>query len=256
MSSFRKVMSTAVSAFVCVCAILGSLSLGNAQTMQSTNYRIQSDSVNFGGGLGTSTNYTLESTVGEIGTGDLSGTNYNLKAGYQQMVTTFLSMTVADAVLMTPSIPGISGGIANGSTTVTVTTDSSAGYQMTISASQSPAMQKGSDTIADYAPAGNPDFSFTTDATDSHLGYSPSGVDVATRFKDDGVSSCNTGVSETALACWDGLSTTPREIVRRISANTPNGSTTTVNFRVGIGGSVVQTSGVYVATTTLTTLPL
>ncbi len=256
MCSFRGVISTAISAFVCACVVLVSLSLSDAQTMQSSNYRIQSDSVNFGGGLGTSTNYTLESTAGEIATGDLTGTNYNLRAGYQQMVNTFLSMTPADVVLMTPAIPGISGGIANGSTTVTVTTDSSAGYQMTISASQSPAMQKGSDTIADYVPAGDPDFTFTTDATDGHLGYSPSGVDVTTRFKDDGVSVCNTGSSETSLACWDGLTTTPTEIVRRMSANTPNGSTTTVNFRVGIGGSVVQTGGVYTATTTLTALPL
>lgn len=157
---------------------------------------------------------------------------------------------------MTPSIPGISGGIANGSTTVTVTTDSPAGYQMTIAASQSPAMQKGSDTISDYIPVGgDPDFAFITDAVDAQLGYSPSGVDITSRFKDNGVS-CNAGTSETALACWDGLSTSAVEIVRRTSANTPNGSTTTVNFRVGIGGSVVQTGGTYTATTTLTAVSL
>ena len=254
--SLRDTLVTAFLALIFTPALLLCVSLTSAQVMQSTNYRIQSDSVNFGGGLSSSTNYSLESTVGEVATGDSSSASYKLKAGYQQMVNTFISMTAASGVVMTPSIPGVSGGIANGSTTVTVTTDSAAGYQMTIAASQSPAMQKGSDTIADYVPVGNPDYTFITDPADAHLGYSPSGVDVTARFKDNGALCGTGGISETALACWDGLSTSAVEIVRRISANTPNGSTTTVNFRVGVGGSVVQTAGTYVATTTLTAVAL
>ncbi len=253
---FRDISITFFSALLCTPIIALGIHLSAAQVMQSTSYRIESDSINFGGGLGSSTNYVLESTAGEVGTGDSSSTNFNLKAGYQQMVTTFISMTAANAVVMTPSIPGISGGIANGSTTVTVTTDSSAGYSLTIHADQSPAMQKGPHSIADYVPTGAPDFTFTTTASDSHFGYSPSGVDVVNRFKDDGVSLCNTGSSETSFACWDGLSTTPEVISERASANTPNGSTSTVNFRVGVGGSVVQTEGVYTATTTLTAVSL
>ncbi|QQR64961.1 hypothetical protein IPH92_00035 [Candidatus Kaiserbacteria bacterium] len=254
--SLRDTLVTTIIALVFTPMVFFGVSLTSAQVMQSTNYRIQSDSVNFGGGLSTSTNYSLESTAGEVATGDSTSTNYNLKAGYQQMLTTFISMTAASSILMTPSIPGISGGIANGSTTVTVTTDSAAGYQMTIAASQSPAMQKGSDTIPDYVPVGNPDFTFITNPADAHLGYSPSGVDVTSRFKDNGALCGTGGTQEADLACWDGLSMSAVEIVRRMSANTPNGSTTTVNFRVGIGGSVVQTSGTYVATTTLTAIAL
>ena len=253
--SFRDTLITACSALFLTPILMVCVSLVSAQVMQSTNYRIQSDSINFGGGFSTSTSYTLESTAGEVATGDSVSASYNLKAGYQQMVNTFISMTAASSVTMTPSIPGVTGGVANGSTTVTVTTDSASGYQMTIAASQSPAMKKGSDSIADYLPAGAPDFAFVTNPADSHLGYSPSGIDVNARFKDNGIS-CNTGASETELACWDGLSTSPVEIVRRTSANTPNGSTTTVNFRVGIGGAVVQTSGTYTATTTLTAVSL
>lgn len=254
--SLCDTLITTTVALIATPIVLISMSLANAQVMQSTNYRIQSDSINFGGGLSTSTNYKLESTAGEVATGDSSSTSFNLKAGYQQLVTTFISMTAVSSVSMLPSIPGISGGIANGSTTVTVTTDSPAGYQMTIASSQSPAMQKGADSIADYVPAGNPDFAFSTNATDSHLGYSPSGVDVTSRFKDNGAVCGTGGTQETNLACWDGLSTSAVEIVRRTSANTPNGSTTTVNFRVGIGGSVVQTAGTYTATTTLTAISL
>lgn len=251
----RELFLTTVTALIFTPLLVVSVGAALAQMMQSASYRIESDSVNFGGGLSTSTNYTLESTAGEVATGESSSTNYSLKAGYQQMHEVFISMTGASAVTMTPSIPGISGGTANGSTTVTVLTDSSSGYQLTIEAASSPALQNGGDTISDYVPVGNPDLTFTTTATDAHFGYSPSGVDIAQRFKDDTVS-CGTGSADTLLACWDGLSTSPVTIAERTSANHPLGSTTTVYFRVGIGGSVVQPGGTYTATTTLTALPL
>jgi hypothetical protein len=222
---------------------------------QSTNYRIESDSINFAGGLSSSTNYTLESTAGEIATGESGSASYNLKAGYQQMVSNYLAMTAPASVTMTPSLAGITGGTANGSTTVTVTTDSSAGYTLTILAESSPALVNGSDFISDYVPSGVPDFTFTTDAGESHFGYSPEGIDVVTRFKDDGAT-CNIDTIETTLACWDGLDTVNETISQRASANTPSGSTTTVNFRVGIGSGAVQAEGVYTATTTLTALSL
>ncbi len=245
----------------CVVTIIAVVAVGNtsftlAQVMQSSNYRIENDSVNVGGGFASSTSYSLESTNGEVGTGDLSSTNYAVRSGYQQMTNRFISMTTPSPVTMAPSIQGITGGTANGSTTVTVTTDSAAGYTLTISASQSPALTKGGDSIADYVPGGVPDFSFTTGASDSHFGYSPSGVDTASRFKDNGTDTCNTGSNETALACWDGLDTVAETIANRTSANTPSGSTTTVHFRVGVGGGVVQTAGVYTATTTLTAMSL
>jgi hypothetical protein len=65
----------------------------SAQVMQSTNYRIQSDSVNVGGIYSSSSNYRLEDTTGEIATGESSSTNYQIKAGYQQMQETYLSLS-------------------------------------------------------------------------------------------------------------------------------------------------------------------
>lgn len=252
----REMLVTTLSALVLTPVILASISFAGAQVMESTNYRIAEDSVNFGGGNSTSTNYTLESTGGEIATGESSSNSYRLKAGYQQMLEVYLSLSGFSAVTMSPSIPGISGGIANGSTAVLVLTDSPSGYQLQISSSQSPAMQKGVDSIADYAPMGAvPDLAFITDPADAQLGYTPEGPDIATRFQDDGAA-CGTGSGDTALACWDGLSTTPRTIATRTSANQPNGSTTTVNFRVGVGGAIPLVPGTYVATTTLTLLAL
>ncbi len=230
--------------------------IGHAQVMQSTNYRIESDSVNIGGGFSSSTNYTLESTGGETGTGDSSSTNFGLRAGYQQMFNEFISITGATTVVMSPTIPGIGGGQANGSTTVTVTTDSPSGYQLTISADESPALVDDDDFISDYSPVGDPDYTFTTAPSEAYFGYSPSGVDIVARFKNDGLGNCNAGSSDTLLACWDGLAIADEPIAQRGSSNMPDGSTTTVYFRVEIGNGVVQPPGVYSATTTLTALPI
>jgi hypothetical protein len=253
---WRDLFSPFSLATIATILIVASLHAAYAQVMQSTNYQVQSDSINFGGGLSTSSNYVLESTAGELASGISTSSNYSLKAGYQQMNTAYIALSASADVTLSPSIPGVSGGTSNGSTTVTVTTDSSAGYSLSIAAATAPAMQKGSDTIADYTPAtADPDFTFTTGAADAHFGYTPEGSDVAQRFKDNG-SSCNTGGTNTSLACWDGLSTTEEVISSTAGPNHPAGATTTVYFRVGVGGSVVQAPGTYVATTTLTALSL
>lgn len=229
--------------------------LGFAQVATSTNYQLQSDSINFGGGLSTSTNYTQESTFGEVGTGVGTSTNYQLKAGYQQLQSSYLSLTAPSDVTLLPSIGGFTGGTSNGSTTVTVLTDNAAGYSLSIQADNSPAMQNGSDTIADYDQGADADYTFSVAANDARFGFSPSSIDVVTAFKDNG-SACNAGALDTAQACWAGLATTSTIISQSSSANQPSGATTTVYFRVGVGSNAGVTAGLYTATTTLTALPL
>lgn len=253
---WRCFLSPFLLASIGTVLVLGSLGIAMAQVMESANYKIQSDSINFGGGLSSSDNYVLESTAGEVGTGVSDSDNYSLKAGYQQMNEVYIAISSTANIALSPSIPGVTGGTANGSTTITVTTDSSAGYSLTIASLNSPAMQKGADTIADYVPVGaSPDFTFTTGVSDAHLGYSPEGVDVVQRFKDDGVD-CNIDAINTASACWDGLSTSEETIATGAGPNHPNGATTSVRFRVSIGNAVVQPEGTYTATTTVTALPL
>ena len=228
----------------------------HAQVRTSNTYQIQSDSVNFGGGLSTSSNYSLESTGGEIATGPSDSSSYRLRAGYQQMQEVYLALTGGGDVTMSPSISGIVGGESNGSSTLTATTDGPSGYQLTIEFSASPAMDSGSDTIADYVPVGAvPDLSFTTGSSDAHFAYSPFGVHTVQRFQTNG-SVCDVSGSASSTACWDGPSTTPQVIAQDSSPNQPDGSTTTIYFKVGIGSSVVQPGGDYVATSTITMLPL
>lgn len=209
-----------------------------------------------GGGLATSTNYTQESTVGEVATGPSDSSTYRLRAGYQQMQEVFLSLAGGGNVTMDSSISGIVGGETDGSTTLTATTDSPSGYQLTIEASASPAMNSGANTIADYTPVGAaPDLAFTTASNESHLAYSPFGTDVVQRFQTND-SACDVSGSASSTACWDGLSTTAAVIAQNQSPNQPSGTDTTIYFKVGIGGGVVQPAGEYVATTTVTLLPL
>jgi hypothetical protein len=231
--------------------------ISSAQMMSSSNYRIESDSLNIGGGYSTSSNYVLESTVGEIATGIGTSTNYSLRAGYQQMQEVYISMSGFANVAMSPSLPGITGGTSTGVTAVNVVTDSSAGYQLSISASGAPAMRSGINTIADYVPvAGSvPDFIFTSASSDAHFGFSPEGGDVVTRFQDS-VGTCGVAGGDTIDRCWDGLSTSSVVIASGVTANHPLGATTTIKFQVGIGGGIVVAPGLYEATTTITALSL
>lgn len=226
-----------------------------AQVMSSGSYQIQSDSINSNGGLGTSTNYNLESTGGELATGVSTSTNYTMRAGYQQMQEVFISLSAAANVVL-PNLPGITGGTATGTSAVLVTTDSPAGYQLTILASQSPAMQSAVGTIADYSPTGAaPDFTFTNTTTEAQFGFSPEGTDVALRYQDSG-GVCGVAGGDTANRCYDGLSTSARVIAETTNANHPAGATTTLQFRLDLGGAIVVPAGTYIATTTLTALPL
>ncbi len=227
----------------------------NAQVMTSGSYQIDSDSINFGGGLSTSSSYTLESTMGEMGTGDATSTNFVLRAGYQQMQEVYLSLSELTDVVMSPSL-GLAGGVSNGSTSFQVVTDSRAGYRVTLQAANNPAMQSPNGTIGNYTPGStDPDFSFSTGITQAHFGVSPEGPDIATRYRDNGAL-CGVGSLDTTNACWDMVSTTPVEIIRGTAANHPVGATSTLRFRVGLGANVNVPAGTYVATTTITAIPL
>ena len=233
-----------------------SVNLVTAQVMSSSNYQIQSDSVNLGGGFSSSSNYTLESTAGEVATGLSDSSSYGVRAGFQQTLESYISLSASGNVTLAPSIPGVSGGVATGSASVTVTTDSPGGYQLTIQSENSPAMQSGANTIADYSPGGDPDRIFTTGAADAHFGFSPEGGDIVQRYLDNGVICNQSGGSDSVDECWDGLSVTPTTIAIGSGSNHPVGTQTVIKFQVGIGGSVVQPVGNYVATTTITAVSL
>lgn len=251
----KNILRLFASISIFVATLIIALPVASAYIASSTNYRIQSDSVNVGGNLSTSTSYRAEDTLGESGVGTSSSATYNIKAGYQQMQETYLAITAPGNVTLSPNIPAIGGGVANGVATWTVTTDNAAGYTMNIRATSSPALVSGANNFADYVPAGSdPDYTFTTPAASNRFGFTTEGTDIAQKFKDNGVSCNIAGGSDTASTCWLPLATTANTIVTRTSANNPSGTATSVRFRAVSGASNTQTAGSYVATTTLTVL--
>ncbi len=228
----------------------------DAEVMSSSNFKLESDSINFAGNRSASGSYIIEDTLGELATGISSSTNYTMKAGYQQVGIVTISVTAASDVVMSPSIGGLTGGTSNGQTSFTVTTDNPAGYTTTISAEGNPALNTATDSFADYVPAGAvPDFTFTNASDSSSFAFTPEGTDIDDRYKDSGVV-CGVGALDTANACWDGLSIAGKTILNRTSSNQPAGTASTIKFRAESGSSHVQEDGVYVATTTITVLTL
>lgn len=228
----------------------------SAYVASSTNYRLERDSINFAGGNSTSTNYEIESTLGEIATGPLSGTNYDLAAGYQAMSDdTFVSISEPSDVALSGTITTTAGGTATGDVAWTITTNSSGGYTLSVAASTDPALQSGSDSFTDYAPAGaDPDYTWSVASAGAEFGFSPEGDDVVTRFKNNG-SSCNQGGgSVTSGNCWDGFSTSGTSIASASSGNNPVGEATTLNLQAEAGSSANQPTGSYSATITVTAL--
>lgn len=226
------------------------------QVMNSATYKMESDSINFTGGNSSSTSYVMEDTLGEIASGNSSSASYAMGAGYQQMnENTYISLS-ALTDLNLGNIGGLVGGVATGTHSWNVTTNNAEGYTLTVKASTYPALTSDGSSFSDYVPAGpDPDLSFFVSATSSRFGFSPEGVDIIQRFKDNGIN-CNVGSSDTVRACWDGFSTTTKSVALRNSANLPSGSTTTIRYRAQIGTSYFQDAGDYSAVITVTALTL
>ena len=181
-----------------------------------------------------------------------------------QVVTAEISfLTPASDIVMSPTLAGLTGGTANGSTYVRVLTNNALGYTMTLTASSSVGMLGNSQggSIPAYIPSDGiiPDFTFTTPANRARFGYTVEAsttADLAQAFLDNG-SLCNTGAADAVDSCWVNASTTARTIINRTSATTSSGATTTIKFRTVINSNPLPAipQDTYVAPTTLTAPP-
>jgi len=244
--------------FISVLAIAVSVvGLALGYSASSSNYILQSDSVNFGGGYSTSTSYHMQDTLGEIGTGILSSSTAILAGGYQAMpLDIYIAVTSPNFATMTPVVNGIGGGVSNGSSTWVVQTDNPAGYEMSVHATASPALAYGSKYFSDYQPSyAEPDYNWTTGEHESRFGFSPEGNDLVSTFRDDGVS-CGSGVLDTSEKCWTGFSLSNQLVARSSTANYPVGASTTIKFRAQVGAKKAQYEGSYSATVIMTAVTL
>lgn len=233
---------------------------GETYGMKGNTYEIDSDSLNFAGATSSSGTYSMLDTAGEIATGTSTSETYAMSAGFLNAATSNISINVSSAlVTMDKSLGGLTDGISQGETTVTVTTDNSAGYDLWVKADASPALHSSDDNFADYLPGADPDhipdFTFAVTGGKAVFGFSPEGPDIVSRFKNDGVGTCNLG-TKTSDACWDGFSISQKKISEGLSGNVPNGTPTKIKFKAGVGLSNMKKPGTYQANITVTAVSL
>lgn len=101
--------------------------------MSSTNYKINTDSINFGGSdYGASTNYKIQETLGEEAPGVSNSANYQTRAGYRQMLvaepTFSFTLSANTCALGTLS----TGSVSSCNYSVATTTNAAGGYTTTL----------------------------------------------------------------------------------------------------------------------------
>jgi len=251
----KKLALSATLTFALLLAVANIPELG-AYVASSPNFRMEYDSLNNEGGLGStdSGSFNLEDTMGEDAIGISSSENYKIKAGFQQMQEVNLSLSPTPEDVVMDPISGVTGGTSDSSVTWTVTTDNPGGYTFSIKADNSPAMTSSSSSIADYTPEEGdvPDFSWDMDAGDSEFGYSPESTDLIDKFKDNGFNTCASGTNQTPDKCWYNFKTSNETISQSTGRNDPAGTTTTFKLKAESGSNRNQESGTYSTELTVT----
>ncbi len=182
-----------------------------------------------------------------------------------QLITGEISFLVYGATTtLSGPLNGITGGTANGSTSVKVQTNSATGYVMDIkfaTTSTGNAMQASNNPTASIhdlpASSTEPHYLFSTASTAAVFGYTisaPQASDIAQAFLDDSSGACNQpGGDANEDTCWMEPSFANYRVVDRDSAATI-GATTTIHFRVHVPNNPAPglVADTYVATATLT----
>ncbi len=172
-------------------------------------------------------------------------------------------VTIANDVVMSPSLSGLSSGISQGTTTVAVRANNVTGYNMTIQFSSSTAMNQngGNSYISNYTPVtpGTPDLAFAIPTGTAEFAYTvfPTDAGDSVELFEVNTGACNNGPGTATLgSCWYNIpnATNTVEIIDRGTPTPSTGATTTIAFRVGVDANPSPTlaSGVYTATATLT----
>jgi hypothetical protein len=226
--------------------------------MSSTKYKIDSDSINFGGAENSSAgSLILSDTMGEVGSGFSSSTKYSVSSGYRMLQGSYISISSASDVAM-PSMSGMIPGQSDSEESWIVKTDNAAGYEMLAKALTSPALKTVDGSyFNDYTPTATdtPDYIFSITSTSSAFAFSPEGVDISQKYLDNG-SVCGVGVYDTQDRCWDGFSTTDKIVSYRSSSNHPDGTITTIKYKTAIGSNKIQDAGNYTANIQVTAVAL
>lgn len=132
--------------------------------MSSTNYYIYADSVETGGGLSTGGAYSLQDTTGESPSGFSTSSAYEIRAGYQYMERGLLTLQISLSSLNLGTLSTTS--VSSAATTITVETDSTTGYSLSISAVSGTGLAAVSDGAV---TAGSEEYGFAAAGSESQV---------------------------------------------------------------------------------------
>ena len=172
-------------------------------------------------------------------------------------VTSEVTISSPTDTTFSATIPGVSGNPgspATASFTWTVITNNSAGFDMTLQASQAHALYKdGSYYFSDYGTPPTPTYGWSAAGSSvANFGFSittATAGDTSSAFLDDG-GACGSGGN--TGGCWAGFNgTTPITVVHRTALTDANGEAEVVNFKAESNAKYLA-SGTYTATITAT----
>jgi len=176
----------------------------------------------------------------------------------RQQVTAELSMTVASTTMvMLPAIPGLTGGTGNASTSVSVITNNTSGYSVTLQADGTVAAMSGDTTsgyFADYASTIPEDWADTSSGQASQFGF---GIINESLSSDNGASGYET--CATIESCWSGAPTTTAKVIVSVNTYTAAaGDSFYLKFRAHVPANSNPSvpEDWYTATTTITATQL
>lgn len=176
-----------------------------------------------------------------------------------QEITGEISFEVApNDVTMTPTIPGLTGGTALGSTSVRVSTNNTTGYTLDITFEDVNAMQQndGSAFIPNLGTtSGDYDLAGITTG-DAAFAFTASSTNAVDTLLDNGGSTCGTGGSPSVDTCFvmPSSATDTFTMVDRSNETSSEGELTDIGFIVKVGPNPSPTLPVdfYTATATVT----
>lgn len=230
-----------------------------ASVMSSSNYKIQSDDLTPSGGSWSSADYIFKDTFGEFSVGPATSSSYLFRSGYQPMQEVYLTVSSPANLTMTPSIPGITGGVASGTASFNVISDNTAGFSMGIFASTTHSLVASGDAgyyFSNYPATSTPSYNWSVPAGQAQFGFTvepQTSADIVQAFLDNGSSVCNyaSGTYHTDK-CWAGFDSTNTTLVINRSNRTDNtGESETIKFKADSEAALLK-SGTYNATITAT----
>ena len=182
----------------------------------------------------------------------------------KQSIYNEIALSIGSSLTLSPSIPGVTGGVSSGELPFNIKTNNPLGYQVDLKFFEAVPFRhlfSPSFYILNYVPqvVGVPDYNAITPSKSHGFAYSVFSPDATQLFRHSG-STCNTGSSNTLGKCWFNKvdASVPTTIVERNSATGAEGATSTLQFRVLVDQNPMPMlpNGEYQATVTVTVLPL